>query len=163
MTFERCEDPEMIRMIVTEQSIYPQVTDDNAPPPDQCHPPIHPDLLYLMCYDGDDPIGMWLFNPTCSTTLEVHTYMIPKYITRHGKTFAHWDFAKNKRAAKEAIEFIWEHTKVQRIWTTVPVFNAAARKFAKAAGLSQFGVNPQAFLKHGQYWDCSLMGISRPG
>ncbi len=160
--FARCEDPEVIRLIVTEVSIYPLVSDDNAPPREECRPPLHPDLLYLMCYDGNEPIGLWLFVPENSISMEVHTYMVPKYIQRHGQAFAHWDFAKNRRAAKECIEYLWANTEVQRIWTKVPAFNAAARKFAKAAGMQQFGVNPQSFLKHGQLWDVSFLGISRP-
>lgn len=105
---------------------------------------------------------MWLFVPTNSVCWECHTYMLPKYVKRGDQTFAHWDFAKNKRAAKEAIEYLWANTGVQRIWTQVPAFNAAARKFAKAAGLQMFGTNHQSFLKHGELWDVAMFGISRP-
>lgn len=151
MRFERTEDPVLVRQIVTHEAIYPYVTDDNAPSAQDCHPPMHKDLLYLLCRDEDALLGMWLFVPSNSVTWEVHTYLLPD----HG-------WRKGRQAARECAAFIWANTGCQRLWTVVPEFNRAALMFAKSAGFKPFGINERSFLKGGKLYNQTCLGLSRP-
>lgn len=150
MTFDRTQDPALIRSIIAHPKVYPYVTDDNAPAVEEFQPTEHPAICYVTAHDGADLLGMWCFIPHNSVCWEVHTYMLPG----HG-------FRRSRTAAREVAAWIFANTSCQRIFTNVPEYNRIALKYAQDAGMVEFGRNPQSFLKNGQLWTQVLLGLSR--
>ncbi len=149
--FEPTRDLETVRTIMTHEKVWPYITDDAAPSVESFVPVDSDYVCYLLCFDGDEILGLWMFVQTNAVLLEVHTCLLPK----HG-------FARSREAAKKAAEWIWENTTCQRIWTQVPKNNRIALNFAKAAGMEECGVQPNSFLKDGKLKDLIQLGVSRP-
>ena len=152
MTFERSEDWQLVKQIITHERIYPHVTDDFAPPAAEWEPLKHPDVWYCVARDCREVLGLWALIPENRICWKVHTCLLP--------------IAWGERALRAALEFrewIWANTNCERLNTDVPVFNRIALRFAQAAGMEQFGVNPKSFKKGGRLHDQIMLGISRPG
>ena len=151
MTFVRTTDLAIVRRIMTEPSVYRNITDDGCPPASDFRPVDDPRLWYVLVYDGANVIGLFMFVPLNAATWEVHTCLLP--VARG--PLAH-------QAAWEVLDWLWSNAPCQRLITNVPAFNRLALRFAKEAGMQQFGFNPDSYLKggklHGQY----LLGIDRP-
>lgn len=152
MTFERSEDWELVKQIVTHEKIYPHVSDDFAPPAAEWEPTKHPDVLYVVARDGEEVLGLWALIPENRICMKVHTCLLP----------GAWG-ERARRAASEFIPWVWANTGCQRLNTDVPEFNRIALRFALQGGFTQFGVNPKSFKKNGKLWDQIMLGISRPG
>ncbi len=151
INFSPTRDLDLVKSIMTHVKVWEYISDDGSPPPQEFNPCDSPHVLYLLCYDGDILLGMWMFSQVNYVTVEVHTCLLPQ----HG-------FHRSREAAKLAAQWIWDNTQCQRIITNVPRKNRIARKFAEAAGLVQFGLNPSSFMKDGMLQDQILLGISRP-
>lgn len=149
MTFERTKDYALIRKIMTHHRVYPHITDDGCPPVEKFHPGESDDLWYILVTD-DEPLGLWLFVPQNAVCWEVHTCMLP---VAWGERAA--------AAAKEMAEWIWKNTPCRRIITNVPECNRLALKFAKAAGMVEFGRNEKSFLKNGKLWGQIMLGLTK--
>ena len=149
--FERTADAVLIREIMTHPKIWPWITDDGSPAAADFEPAIHPSLWYVLAFDGEELMGLWLFAAQSSACFEAHTCLLPG---QRGE--------RAGEAAKQVIAWIWANTPCRRIFTNVPRFNRAALYFAVRAGLIRFGVNEQSFLKHGKLYDQILLGLSKP-
>jgi hypothetical protein len=141
----------LVREILTHPKIFPWITDDGSPARSEYQPPDHPAIWYVLVFDGEELLGLWMFVPENCATLKVHTCLLPG----HG-------FHRARRAARLMAQWIWDHTTCQRIITDVPRFNRAAAAFARAAGMTEFGTNFRSFLKQGTLHDQILLGMSRP-
>lgn len=150
MRFERTFDMTLVREIMTHPKVYPFITDDFSPPVEQFAPLDHPLFWYMLAFDGEELLGMWLFEQR-GVAFQVHTCLLPGY-----------RFQRGRQAAREMAEWIWTNSGCQRIWTAVPRNNRIAVEFARAAGMTQFGVNERSFLKNGILQDQILLGMSRP-
>jgi hypothetical protein len=151
MTFERSQDYELIRQIITRPEIYRHVSDDFCPPAAEFKPAEHPAILYMLVRDGDELLGLWIFAPLNGVCCEVHTCLLP----------CAWG-ERARRAVIEGTEWIWQNTPWQRIVTNVPRTNRLALKFALQAGLKIYGVNCLSYLKGGKLIDQICLGISKP-
>lgn len=108
-------------------------------------------ILYVLAHDGAELLGMWIFYPESPIMMKVHTCLLP---CSYGE--------RAKIAAKEMAVWFWANTQAERLVTDVPEFNRLARKFAEAAGMKQFGINPKSFKRDGKLWDVIMLGMSRP-
>lgn len=147
---QQMNDGELIRLIITEPHVYPYVTDDYSPAPEDYRPPEAP--AYMVASDEDTLLGLFALTATSGAIVEVHTCLLPA---------AYGD--KAVEAANLVAEWVWANTKFNRIITNVPVINRIAMRFAERAGMKQFGVNEKSFLKHGVYHDQVMLGLTRPG
>lgn len=159
MQFQSTTDREIIRNIVTHPAIWPHVSDDFSGLPEEWEPPISGGFLYILALDktgenggenGGEIRAMWMFEKLSPILFKVHTTVLP--IGR-----GVWA----NEAAKKMALWIWEHTECQRIVTDVPENNRLALRFAEAAGMQQFGVNPRSYKKGGKLLDVILLGMSR--
>jgi RimJ/RimL family protein N-acetyltransferase len=148
--FERTYDMELVRQIATEPSVFRMIADDYMEPA-EFHPVADPAVLYLLAFEGETLLGVWVFVPENTICWQVHTWMLP---VARGRAL---------RAAKLAMEWIWHTTPCLRITTTVPAFNRLALSLAQKTGMMETGVNPRSFMKHGKLWSQTLLGVSRPG
>ena len=151
MIFYRTHDLALIRSIMTHEKVWPAITDDLAGDPKDFMPVDHPATYYLAAHEGDHFLGIWMLNPENSVTWDVHTCLLPS---------AWGELAV--RAAVHAIQWVWDNTPCLRLVTKVPVFNRLALRFARMAGMVEYGRNPKSFLKNGQLHDQILLGISKP-
>jgi RimJ/RimL family protein N-acetyltransferase len=147
--FERTSDLTLVREIMTHPKVYPWISDDGSPSREEYRP--HPDLLYVLVFDDEELLGLWAFTPQNSVTWEVHTCLLPGQ-----------DFHRARTAAIEMAGWVWANSDCHRIVTTVPRSNRAARLFARAAGMVEYGLNEKSFRKNGTLHDQFLFGISRP-
>jgi RimJ/RimL family protein N-acetyltransferase len=152
VTFERSEDWELIKRIVTDAKIYPWVSDDFSPKREDWQPIRDPAVWYVIVRDGKEILGLWMLVPENPICWKIHTCLLP----------AAWG-DRARQAAKELATWVWENTPCMRVNTDVPAYNRLAYRFAIAAGLGRFGVNPKSVLKHGKLHDQIMLGISRPG
>lgn len=109
-------------------------------------------VWYILVKDGDEILGLWACFFENNICWKVHTCFLP---SAYGN--------RARRAAFEFQEWIWQNTAIMRVVTDVPRYNTLALRFAFAAGMKQFGVNPKAFMKNGILHDMIMLGISRPG
>jgi RimJ/RimL family protein N-acetyltransferase len=148
---ERSTDYGLIRGIMTQGSIYRHLADDFSPTSAEFQP-IKSDLIwYLLAWDGNELLGLWMLHPQNGICWEIHTALLPDAWGDRGL-----------RAAKVALAWIWTHTPCRRIVTNVPDDNHLAFRFALAAGMTAYGVNRASFQKNGRLLDQACLGISRP-
>jgi RimJ/RimL family protein N-acetyltransferase len=150
VTYERTEDLELVRSIMTHPRVYPHITDDGSPAAAEFQPVNHPAIWYVLARDGDELLGLYMFIPQGAACWEVHTCLLP----------ASWG-ARAAAAAAGAAAWLFERTTCRRIVTSVPSYNRLALRYAERAGMQQFGVNPRSFLKDGKLHDQVLLGLSK--
>jgi RimJ/RimL family protein N-acetyltransferase len=148
---ERSTDYALIRAIMSHPSVYSHLVDDFSPAAAEFRP-IESDLIwYLVAWDGNQLLGLWMLHPHNGICWEIHTALLP-----------HAWGDRARRAANAALAWIWTNTPCRRIVTNVPAENRLAYHFALAAGLEVYGTNEASFLRHGRLQDQICLGISRP-
>lgn len=151
MTFERTQDYDLVKRIVTHPRIYKRIVEDHGPKPEDWQAPQHDAILYMLALDPNlKLLGLFMFHPITSVCLEVHTCLYP------GKQ------ATAYQAFREMISWIWENTTYERVIGSVPAYNQPACEMAKQAGFRAHGRNVRAFRKFGKLHDLVLLGVSRP-
>ena len=151
LKIERTRDVALATKIITDPSVYPHVTDDGAPEPQDFIAVETESVFYLLLKEDEDVLGMWLVHPHNFITCSVHTCMLPEGRGKRGL-----------EGARLCAAWVWENTQYRRIITEVPETNRLALAFAKKAGMEQFGVNPKSFQKNGTIQDIIMLGISSP-
>src|SRR3954469_1709775 len=123
LTFERTEDLELVRSILTHPRIYPWITDDACPPAAEFYPLDHPAVWYVLVREqlcgAARELGLLMFVPQGAACWEGHTCLLPIAWGRRAAA-----------AAAGAAEWIFEQTSCSRIVTTVPAYNRLALRFA---------------------------------
>lgn len=178
---ERSTDWPLIQQIVTHPKVYPQVSDDYSPRPEEWEPVQSGDLWYVLVRDltsvpspyrsgsaaaqirggpgsplhkdRGEILGLWMLHPHLRSCWEIHTCLLPN---AYG--------SRARQAVQALIPWGWEHLpECVRVITQVPQYNRIALLFAIQAGMEQYGINPKSYLKGGKLHDMILLGISRPG
>ncbi len=146
----RTHDTALIRDIVTHPSIYTRMADDYAPPREEYVPP-SPDAAVFVAVEVDGAVkGVWVLVPQSHVLWEVHTALLPEI----------WGTTA-KLAAPMLLDWVWQNTACQRLFTVVPQYARATRKFAMHAGMEECGVHERAYMKDGELQDLIIMGIGR--
>lgn len=149
--FERSFDYALIRGIMVHPSVYRHLTDDSSPPAAQYRPIESDAVWYLVVWDGNELLGLWMCVPQNSVCWEIHTALMPNA----------WG-ERAHRAAAMLQTWIWVNTPCRRIITNVPADNRVAYHFALAAGMEVYGQNEDSFLRDGKLLTQICLGISRP-
>ena len=143
-------DRALIEATMKHPKIYAHISDDSCPARESFHLPAVALMRYLGIFDSEDYMGLFAIQQHNGVTWEVHTCLLPDA----------WG-SRSKAAADAAIQWGWKHLKAERIITQVPKYNRLALRFAKCAGMIQYGLNPRSWKHHGKLWDVFLLGISR--
>jgi RimJ/RimL family protein N-acetyltransferase len=152
MTFERTQDLDLVRAILTDPAIWPHIGDDFAPRQEAFWPNSDERIFYAITFARHLVAGLFVFIPESPVCWEAHVAMLPEW---WGKV-AH-------QAGREIVPWVWANTTCERLIARVPETNPAAVLYGlRAMGLKKFGVNSKSFLKGGTLRDQILMGISRP-
>lgn len=152
ITIERSTEHPLLSCIARHPAIYSRMCDDFSPARDEYRVPEEEHLIYLLVKLDGEPVGFFCMVPQNLVSYEVHTVLLPDIFGERAL-----------QAAKIAQEWMWRNTDCRRIWTNVPAHNRLALRFAKAAGMEEFGVNPKSFLRGGALQDQIMLGLSKPG
>jgi len=148
--FYRSFDYDLIRHILTDEKIFPHITDDNSPAREDYRPPEGDHVWYVLVKDGAEILGLFILLPQNSICWEMHIAMLP----------SSWgDRALD--ACREFFPWVWEHTPCQRIVMHVPSSNRLALHYAVRAGMKIYGTNHLSFLKNGILRDQVCFGLSK--
>lgn len=150
MRFERSRDWDEIKRIITHPAIWRHCSDDYSPQPQAFQPIQQADVWYVLVRDGVETLGLFMVVPHSTILWEVHTCLLP----------CCWG-PKAAGIAREAARWLFEQTPCQRLITNVPDDNRVALRFAKRAGMKQFGLNPRAWIKGGKLLDVHMLGFNR--
>jgi RimJ/RimL family protein N-acetyltransferase len=109
------------------------------------------ECIYLGVIDDDgDLVGIWAIFRHNAALADMHVCF-----TKKG--FGHTAL----KSGIMALNWLWRYTDFNRIMAQIPVGNRLALKLAQRIGMTQFGINPDSWLKNGKYHDLILMGVTR--
>lgn len=151
MTFERTYDMNIVKKIVTHPRLWPHLSDDYSPPPEDFDPPESNSIVYLLVTEANRTLGCFILHPHTDVLWEVHTCLLPEA------------WGRSEEATKGGTEWVWNNLNCIRLVTYVPVTNKLAARLARRSGMEQFGCNPDSFIKGGKVYPMFMFGVSRPG
>jgi RimJ/RimL family protein N-acetyltransferase len=151
-TFHRSTDWPLIQRIMTHPRVWPHISDDFSPAPEEFTPAEHPALCYVVAEEGETTLGLFILEQRGGVQVEVHTCLLPVGWSRG-----------SREIARQAVAWLWRNCpRVERLTTAVPQNNSLALRFAQALGMIEYGVNQQSFKKGGKLMDQTLLGMNRP-
>ena len=145
----RTFDPHIVKAVMLHPSVWTRVQDDEPICPATWEPVFHPSIIYLAAFDDSELLGLFLLKKDNAATVQGHLAFLPN---AYGRTVD---------PLRLAIEWVWANTGFKRITAGIPRCNGLARRVVERAGMTRFGTNPGAWLKHGLLHDVDLYGISR--
>ena len=151
ISFERTTDWPLVKKIVTHPMIYPHMSDDFAPAAEAWKPIQDESFWYVLVREEKELLGLWILHPENAICWKIHTCLLP---SAHGE--------KARAAVKYFANWVWENTPCHRVNTDVPIYNRLAYRFAKRAGMTEYGLNPRSWMKNGRLHHQIMLGISRP-
>jgi RimJ/RimL family protein N-acetyltransferase len=143
-------DEELISSTIRHPRIWPSISDDGCPPPNEFRHQVSDAMIYLGMFSDDEFHGFFMLHRHNAICWEVHTCLLP---SAWGKLSA--------ILAGECIEWIFSETECRRLITNVPAGNILAKRLALSVGMTEFGRNPRSFLKNGEAIDQIMLGISK--
>lgn len=150
---ERTSDAELVRRILTHPQIYPYVSDDGSPSPEEFDPreSVRNDAMYfLVPMAAERPAGLYVVYPHNLVMYEVHACILPEY---RGSVAG--------EAARAMVQWVFERTPCRKLIALVPAFNRLAHQYARRAGFVDVGVITQSYLKAGVLYDQHLLAIEK--
>lgn len=151
MTFERTFDYELVRRIITHPKIYRWMVSDDAVAPDEYRTVEDPAIIYLLCLEGANILGLFMLIPQTSACIQVHVCLLP--------------WARNERAIecyREGLAWTWANTNFAKVIGFTPAYNFAALRVAERAGMERVGVITKSLKKFGKLQDQIVLAISKP-
>jgi RimJ/RimL family protein N-acetyltransferase len=150
MTFAPTRDFTLVKSTLTHDSQM-RMSSEDATDAASWEPNEDPRLLYLAVRDGGQLLGIFTFVPQNAICFEIHAAVLPL-------AWGH----RSRQALRGALEFAWRETPARRVVASIPAYNRLAIALGRSAGMTQYGVNSNSFLRHGELWDQVLLGISKP-
>lgn len=151
MTFERTFDYELVRRIITHPKVYRWMVSDDAVAPEEYRTVEDESVVYLLCKEAKEILGLFLLIPQTSVCVQVHVCLLP--------------WARNERAVecyREGLRWTWANTNFVKVIGFTPKYNFAACRVASEAGLERVGVITQSLKKFGKLQDQIVFAISKP-
>jgi RimJ/RimL family protein N-acetyltransferase len=146
---ELSRDFDVINRIMREPSIYPFISDDYTPAPEQCDMTTS-GMQFVLVHAGEELAGLYAMQFHSAIMLEIHTCLMPSF---------HGEFAR--QAARAIIGWVFSQTPCEKMITLVPVTNRAALRYAHRSGLKQEGCITQSVKRGGVLQDQILLGITK--
>jgi RimJ/RimL family protein N-acetyltransferase len=146
MKIERTHDMQLVARIMGHPAIWPHIHEDGLESP---APMDHEALFWMLVSEDDAPAGMFLVHARSAICYEMHTMILPEYFG-----------AKASMAAQMLLAWAFRELGCKKMVTSVPAYNRAAARFARANGMKEEGANRASFLRHGELIDQINMGIT---
>ena len=148
---ERTVDYELVRLIMTHPRMYPFLADDFCPAPEDFHPNESPAVVYLLVFDGADPLGCFVTHPINALLWEVHACLLPHAWGRRAR-----------EAGKAYLAWLWEFTGARKVVGFIPASNPLMLRYARGLGLTEVGRLTQCYQRAFQLYDLIILGRDRP-
>lgn len=145
----RTTDAAWIKEVMTHPRIWPRISDDHSPAPEDFEPILHEGLYYLSPEHRGAPVGVFFFHAHSVVCWEIHTCILPEF----------WG-PPAVLAARAAMLWMVDNTACRKIITHVPDDNPVAHRYARRVGMTDEGVNRASFLKGGSLLDQFFLGIT---
>jgi RimJ/RimL family protein N-acetyltransferase len=149
--FERTLDPVRVAAIRTHPKLYPWLADDYYPAPENFWPAMGETIFHVLCFDGDELLGLFSVNLVNRILWEVHVALLPQA----------WG-ARGKRAAREFFTWTWANLPAEKLFGLIADDNRAARNFALRVGMRQCGRLMNALRRGGELKDLVIFDLERP-
>ena len=117
-TFERTQDMELVRQIMTHPRVYPHITDDGSPSAEAFRPIEHPAVWYILVKMHGELAGVLVAAPQNSVCFEAHVCLLPNC------------WGHSSEAAHECCTWLFDKTGALRVVASVPGCNRLAAKMA---------------------------------
>lgn len=153
MTFERTQDSELIRRILTEPRCWRRMVNDNAPIPQDFAVEMVPGVQFIAALDRGRPLAVFLL---CDSSLgpdvaEVHFSALPET----------WG-AEAIQIVSAFIAWTWENSSLQSIVGFVPSYNLLCLRLALRVGFERYFTSRSVGTRRGKCFDLIHTMISRP-
>jgi RimJ/RimL family protein N-acetyltransferase len=153
MRIERTNDTDLARRIMTHPRIYPWVTEDGSPAPENFKLDglsNHPGIYFLTPLSEDGKVaGVFMVHRNTVSIFECHTCILPEF------------WGQSLEAAKLMFRWVFDNTPCQKLVTLVPVNNRLALRLAKRAGMEEEGCIRESYMKNGVLIDQIILGVGR--
>ncbi len=148
MTFTKVRNYGLIKAVLTHRTQVRASSDDGTDL-GTWKPNEDPAIVYLEVREAGELLGIVTFIPMNAICFEVHAALLPRC----------WG-ERTREALRGAFDFLWRTTAARRIVASIPTYNSLAIALARRAGMTQYGLNPDSFLKDGKLHDQLLVGIT---
>lgn len=145
MTFERTFDFDLARAIITHDSIYPHLTDNEDPSGFTL--PTGGSNWYVIVRDSGALLGLFWLVPYNAVCWEAHTCFLPGV-----------GGARAIRAYREGLAWIWRNSDCKKIVGNIPDYNRAALAVALRGGATVIGRNTKSLWRGGRLVDQIIVG-----
>lgn len=147
---EQTLDYERVASIFTHPKLYPWLSDDFYPPPEQFWPNTSPSVIYLLAFEGDELLGLFMANPINSILWEAHHALLPSC----------WG-ARAAVAGEAFLAWLWTHTLCEKVLGFTPGDNKLAIRYAQRLGMKIEGRIKHAIKRRGELHDLVILGQER--
>ena len=153
VAIQRLTDHLYVDAVMKHPDVYPWITDDFNPHPDDFDTEslIENEHLYFVGAFVDDAIaGVFMFHPMTMVMYGMHSAVLPKY--------RGW---LSVRMAIGAAKWVFRNTDCLKLITYVPAGNIAALALARRGGMKAEGVITESIMKDGAMIDQTILGITK--
>lgn len=145
LTFERTQDFELVKQIITHPAIYEHMHSDGAPAPENFQ--VSEAGWYFLVRDQGELLGLFICVPQTSVCWEIHTCLLPA--ARGKRAF---------RAYREGLAYLKAHTSCRKVIGNIPADNPGALAIALRSGCRAIGVNTKSISHGGRLLDQVIVG-----
>ena len=150
VTFERTNDVDLIRRILTIEACWHRMVNDSTPLPEEFEVKQPERFTAVIAIEDEKTAGLFLIVPLRATEAEIHFCFMPNF----------WGHAR--RIAFNFVDWVWEETSLNRLVGPVPDYNPLALKLAKAVGFREVGSDSNVGTKHGKPFNLIVTELRRP-
>jgi len=142
-------DLDAVRKIQVNPDVYDKLADDGFPPSWAYKPFEHEGVIYLLCEENDEAVGVITFTAESSSVVDSHIAFLPN---RSGNAV---------EFARQSADWIFENTDYIKIVGKTPFCNRHAHIFALRVGFKDEGINRESYVKDGEVYDMWYTGITK--
>ena len=138
--------------IITEDDIWPFVSEDGLIKEEYDPVMDHPDFRYLGVYVNEDLAGLFFVHPDCGfTSVKAHIAILKPFRALYALG-----------AVEKLIEwFTTLSDRIQKMNALIPLYNKGAIRIAVESGFTEEGINRKSIMRNGKLYDQQQLGITR--
>lgn len=140
----RTTDAAYIKAVMTHDAIWPFVSDDGSPAPDEWEPPLGEHTHWMR---SDDGMALFFTHPRTRWMWELHIAVLPQ--------------ARDKTTGyvREFAAYMRENTQASCLIGFIAEDNAPCLRAARAGGFKVTGVAPKSVRRSGRHFDMTIVTL----
>jgi hypothetical protein len=152
ISFRRTRDLEVVRSIMTHEQLWPWLSDDFAPAPENFQPNDAECLWYMLAFEGELPLGLFITHPINQLVWEVDHALLP------------WAWGAPAREAGAAFEaWLFSNTPAIKAVGFTPACNKLALRYARQAGMREVGRITRGYQRRFELFDIVIFEKEKGG